>query len=106
MLAVLFYAVIGLVTGLIAKRIMSGSDRGSALTLAVVGLIGALVSGLGTNALLSYGRQTAFHYGPDHATGTYGTGLPAYWMSYLMAIVGAIFVLAIYKLIKAKRPRA
>ncbi len=103
MLAVLGYALIGFVTGLISKKYMPGKVVDGSISLSLLGIFGAVTGGLLCLALFSYGRAYDYLYGYTHVySSDNGATLPAYWMSFLTAMIGAILVLAVYKLVKGK----
>lgn len=77
MLAILGWIIFGLIVGVIAKLVMPGKDPGGLIVTILLGIVGALVGGF-------IGR----------ALGFYQPGQPA---GYLMAIVGAILILFIYR---------
>jgi uncharacterized membrane protein YeaQ/YmgE (transglycosylase-associated protein family) len=77
MIAVLSWIVFGLIVGALAKLLMPGNDPGGVIVTILLGIAGALVGGL-------LGRAMGF-YGADQAAG------------YLMSIVGAIILLALYR---------
>jgi uncharacterized membrane protein YeaQ/YmgE (transglycosylase-associated protein family) len=68
----------GLVVGLVAKFLMPGRDPGGFVVTALLGIGGALVGGF-------VGR----------AIGWYGDGDP---VGFVMAVIGAVIVLAIYRM--------
>lgn len=78
MIAVLSWIVFGLVVGIIAKLLMPGNDPGGFIVTVLLGVAGALVGGF-------IGRALGF-YGPNEVAG------------YLMSIVGAIILLALYRM--------
>ena len=78
MIAVLSWIVFGLVVGIIAKLLMPGNDPGGFIVTVLLGIAGALVGGF-------VGRALGF-YGPSEVAG------------YLMSIVGAIILLALYRM--------
>ena len=83
MLSLLWAAIIGLIAGAIAKFIMPGRDPGGIFVTMLIGVAGAL--------LMSFlGRQL----------GWYGDGEGA---GFLAAIVGAIILLALYRLLNKNR---
>lgn len=83
MLSLLWAAIIGLVAGAIAKFIMPGRDPGGIFVTMLIGVAGAL--------LMSFiGRQL----------GWYGDGEGA---GFLAAIVGAVILLALYRLLNKNR---
>lgn len=77
MIAILSWIVFGLVVGIIAKLLMPGSDPGGFIVTVLLGVAGALVGGL-------LGRAFGF-YGPNQTAG------------YIMSILGAIILLALYR---------
>jgi uncharacterized membrane protein YeaQ/YmgE (transglycosylase-associated protein family) len=79
MIAILSWIVFGLIVGALAKLLMPGNDPGGFIVTILLGIAGALVGGL-------VGRAMGF-YGPDQAAG------------YLMSIVGAIILLALYRMV-------
>jgi uncharacterized membrane protein YeaQ/YmgE (transglycosylase-associated protein family) len=74
--------VIGLIAGILAKWVMPGPDPGGVIITILVGVAGALIGGFVVNSLLG---------GP----GVSGINLT----SILVATLGAIILLAIYRLI-------
>jgi uncharacterized membrane protein YeaQ/YmgE (transglycosylase-associated protein family) len=79
MLGFIGVLVIGLIVGAIAKLIMPGRDPGGIFITMVLGVCGALVGRI-------IGR----------ILGLYGPGQPA---GFIMSIVGAIVLLALYRLV-------
>ena len=83
MIAILSWIVFWLVVGALAKLLMPGDDPGGIIVTILLGIAGAIVGGL-------VGRSMGY-YGPDQAAG------------YLMSIVGAIILLALYRMVVRKR---
>jgi len=83
MIAVLSWIVFGLIVGALAKFVMPGDDPGGIIVTILLGVAGAMVGGL-------LGR----------ALGFYGEGEPA---GYIMSIVGAIVLLALYRMMTRRR---
>lgn len=79
MIAILSWIVFGLIVGALAKLVMPGNDPGGIIITILLGIAGALVGGL-------IGRAMGF-YGSDQTAG------------YLMSIVGAIVLLAVYRMV-------
>jgi uncharacterized membrane protein YeaQ/YmgE (transglycosylase-associated protein family) len=79
MLAILGWIVFGLIVGVLAKLVMPGKDPGGIVVTTLLGIVGAVLGGF-------IGRALGF-YGPNQAAG------------WLMSIVGAILVLALYRVI-------
>jgi uncharacterized membrane protein YeaQ/YmgE (transglycosylase-associated protein family) len=82
---ILLWIVFGLVVGIVAKFIMPGRDPGGIIITIVLGIVGALLGGW-------IGR----------AMGLYREGEAA---GFLMAVVGAVIVLALYRLVLPGRTR-
>lgn len=80
---VIGWIVIGLLAGAIAKLIMPGRDPGGCIVTILLGIAGALLAGF-------LGKAIGW-YGPGEAAG------------FLAAIVGAILILVIYRLILRNR---
>ena len=82
-MAILSWIVFGLVIGFIAKLLMPGKDPGGFIVTILLGIAGALVGGF-------IGR----------AMGFYETNQSAGW---LMSILGAIILLALYRMLVRRR---
>ncbi len=84
-MGVLSWIVVGAVAGLLAKLIMPGNDPGGFIVTILLGIVGGLVGGwLGTR--LGLGDVTGFNI-----------------RSILIATGGAILVLIVYRVIRARR---
>ena len=83
MFGVLGWILFGLVAGVIAKLLMPGRDPGGFIVTILLGIVGAVVAGW-------LGRAIGW-YGPND-----GAGLIA-------SILGAIIVLAVYRMIVGRR---
>jgi uncharacterized membrane protein YeaQ/YmgE (transglycosylase-associated protein family) len=79
---ILAWIVVGLIAGILAKIAMPGPDPGGIILTIVIGIVGALIGGFVVNSLLG---------GP----GVTGINLS----SILVATLGSIIFLAIYRLI-------
>lgn len=95
-LAVIGWIVFGLIAGLIAKAIMPGRDPGGFIVTTLLGIVGAVIGGWIGSALLGYG----------HATSSGDVSQPGFIMSLVLSVVGAIIVLAVYRLIVGRSLRA
>ncbi len=84
-IGIISWIVVGLIAGILGKLIMPGRDPGGFLLTIVIGMIGALVGGFIVQLLG-------------------GTGLTGFsiW-SILVATLGAIILLAIYRLFAGSR---
>jgi uncharacterized membrane protein YeaQ/YmgE (transglycosylase-associated protein family) len=78
-MSILGWIVFGLIVGAIAKLVMPGRDGGGIIVTMLLGIVGAMVGGF-------IGRAMNL-YGPNDAAG------------FLMATIGAIIVLALYRMI-------
>jgi len=83
MLSFIWMCIIGLIAGAVAKWIMPGKDPGGLLVTMLLGIAGSLVAGY-------LGR----------AIGWYAEGQGA---GFIMSVVGAILLLAIYRMVKSKQ---
>ena len=82
-MSIILWIVFGLVVGIIAKLLMPGRDPGGFIVTTLLGIAGALVGGF-------VGR----------AMGFYGQNQSAGW---LMSILGAIILLALYRMLVRRR---
>jgi uncharacterized membrane protein YeaQ/YmgE (transglycosylase-associated protein family) len=82
-MSIVWMLVVGLIVGAIAKLLMPGRDPGGMLVTMGLGVAGALVAGF-------LGR----------ALGWYREGEPA---GILASIIGAILILAVYRLVARRR---
>jgi uncharacterized membrane protein YeaQ/YmgE (transglycosylase-associated protein family) len=83
-MGVLGWIIFGLIVGIVAKFLMPGRDPGGFVITAILGIVGALLGGY-------LGR----------AIGWYGQGDP---VGFVMAVVGAIVLLVVYRLMVGRRP--
>jgi uncharacterized membrane protein YeaQ/YmgE (transglycosylase-associated protein family) len=83
MLSLLWTALIGLIVGALAKLIMPGKDPGGMLVTMIIGIAGSF---LGT----FMGRLVG-HYQEGQSAG------------FIMSLVGAIILLAIYRLVARRQ---
>ncbi len=77
-MGILGWILFGLVVGALAKLIMPGKDPGGIIVTMLLGIAGAVLGGFA-------GRALGF-YGPGEAAG------------WLMALLGAILLLAVYRM--------
>jgi len=82
-MAILSWIVFGLVIGIIAKLLMPGRDPGGFIVTILLGIAGALVGGFAGRAM-----------------GLYSAGQSAGW---IMSVVGAIILLALYRMMVRRR---
>ena len=95
MFAIIGWIVFGLIAGIIAKAIMPGRDPGGAIVTILLGIAGSIVGGFIGRALFGYGRTAS---GDISEPGTI--------MSMVFAVIGAIVLLAGYRLIRGRSLRA
>lgn len=86
-MGILAWIVFGLIAGAVAKLIMPGDDPGGFIITILVGIAGALVGGFVATAL-GLGTVSGFNLG-----------------SFLIAILGAILLLALYRMAVGRRGR-
>ena len=82
MAAFVWWILFGLVAGALAKLIMPGKDPGGILITILLGIAGAIVGGF-VGTALGFGSVTGFDF-----------------RSMLLAVIGAILLLWIYRLLK------
>jgi uncharacterized membrane protein YeaQ/YmgE (transglycosylase-associated protein family) len=76
-MGILGWIVFGLIVGIVAKFLMPGRDPGGFIVTIILGIVGAVVGGF-------IGRAVGW-YGPNDPVG------------FVMAVVGAIVLLALYR---------
>jgi uncharacterized membrane protein YeaQ/YmgE (transglycosylase-associated protein family) len=75
--------IIGLLVGIVAKLLMPGRDPGGFIITALLGIVGAIIA--------TYLGRALGLYGPNEAAGFIG------------AVIGAVILLAIYRLLAGRR---
>lgn len=85
-MGIIGWIVLGLIAGAIAKAIMPGRDPGGIFITLLLGVVGALLGGFLGSAI-------------------FGVGLREFWsiQTWLVAIIGSIIVLAIYRAVAGRR---
>lgn len=88
-MGIIAWIVLGLLAGAIAKLIMPGKDPGGIIVTLIIGVVGALLGGWIGSAV-------------------FGVGLQNFWsiQTWLIAIVGSLVLLGIYRLIVGRRVKA
>ncbi len=90
MISLLIWLVLGFLAGYLAKLILPGADGGGVVLTTILGIIGAVVGGfIGT--FIGYPMVSSFN--------NIGSSIP----SFISSIIGAIVVLAIYRLATGRR---
>jgi uncharacterized membrane protein YeaQ/YmgE (transglycosylase-associated protein family) len=82
-MGILGWILFGLVVGALAKLVMPGKDPGGIIVTMLLGIAGAIVGGF-------VGRAMGF-YGPREAAG------------FFMSFLGAIILLALYRMMVGRR---
>ena len=83
MFGILGWILFGLIVGAVAKLLMPGNDPGGIIVTMLLGIVGAVVGGW-------LGRALGF-YGPNDPAG------------FLMSLVGAVALLAMYRAFAGRR---
>jgi len=86
-MGIIAFIILGLIAGIIAKQLMPGSDPGGIIVTAIIGIIGAVIGGFLAGVIFDADPLDEFF---DIST-------------WLTAIVGAIIVLFIYRLVMGNR---
>ena len=86
MISLLIWLLLGFLAGYLAKMILPGPDGGGFITTTILGILGAVVGGSVGKYLLGYPMISSFD--------NIGNSIPSFFSS----IIGAILVLAIYRL--------
>jgi uncharacterized membrane protein YeaQ/YmgE (transglycosylase-associated protein family) len=89
-MGILGWIVLGLLAGAIAKAILPGDDPGGIIVTMIIGIVGAILGGFLGQALFGVDTLDEFF---DIST-------------WLTAIVGAIVLLLIYRMVAGRRRRA
>jgi len=84
-MGILSWIIIGLLAGIVAKALMPGRDPGGFIITTLLGIAGALVGGWIGTAIFGRGFE-----GWD-------------WGSFGLAVLGAIVLLGIYRVIRGRR---
>ena len=86
-MGIIAFIILGLIAGWIAKAILPGDDPGGLIITAIIGVIGAILGGFLAGALFNADPMDEFF---DIS-------------SWLTAIVGAIILLVIYRMVAGRR---
>ena len=81
-MGILSWILFGLIAGALAKLIMPGRDPGGIIVTILIGIAGALLGGFIANAM-GFGTVTGFHI-----------------RSFVIAILGSIILLWVYRMVK------
>jgi uncharacterized membrane protein YeaQ/YmgE (transglycosylase-associated protein family) len=83
-MSILWTIIIGLIVGALAKLVMPGKDPGGIIVTILLGIVGAFVG--------TFIGRALHMYGPGQSAG------------WIMSIIGAVIVLAIYRAVSGRRP--
>ena len=83
-MGVLGWILFGLIVGIIAKLLMPGRDPGGFIVTIIIGIVGALVGGF-ISVQLGYGDVTGFDI-----------------KSIIIAVLGALLLLFLYRMVKSR----
>jgi uncharacterized membrane protein YeaQ/YmgE (transglycosylase-associated protein family) len=87
-MGIIAFIILGLLAGLIAKAILPGDDPGGLIITTIIGVVGAILGGFLAGALFDADPMDEFF---DIS-------------SWLTAIIGALILLVLYRVIVARRP--
>jgi uncharacterized membrane protein YeaQ/YmgE (transglycosylase-associated protein family) len=86
-MGILAWIIFGLIAGAIAKFIMPGDDPGGIIVTILIGIVGAILGGF-IGSLLGFGGVSGFDF-----------------RSFIIAILGAILLLWMYRAFRRPRRR-
>lgn len=86
---ILTWIILGLIAGALAKLIMPGKDPGGCLVTTGIGILGAMIGGFIGTEVFDFGTVTGFNL-----------------RSLLIAILGAILLLTVYRLLFGSKNRS
>ena len=92
MISLIIWIILGFLAGFVAKAVMPGPDSGGFILTTILGIVGAVVGGY-IGVLLGFPMASSF----DNIGGSL--------VSFIFSVIGAIAVLAIYRLITGRSLR-
>jgi uncharacterized membrane protein YeaQ/YmgE (transglycosylase-associated protein family) len=87
-MGIIAFIILGLLAGLIAKAILPGDDPGGVIVTTIIGITGAILGGFLAQVLFDADPLDEFF---DIS-------------SWLTAIVGALILLVVYRMVVSRRP--
>ena len=93
MISLIIWLILGFVAGYLAKLIMPGPDGGGVILTTILGIVGAILGGL----------VATYVFGIPMATDT--SNVSASLLGFVFSVIGAIVVLAIYRLVTGRSVR-
>jgi uncharacterized membrane protein YeaQ/YmgE (transglycosylase-associated protein family) len=92
MISLIIWIILGFLAGYLAKAIMPGPDGGGFILTTILGIVGAVVGGF-IGSLFGFPMVSSFD--------NIGGSIP----SFIFSVIGAIAVLAVYRLISGRSVR-
>jgi len=92
MISLIIWIILGFLAGYLAKAIMPGPDGGGFILTTILGIVGAVVGGF-IGSLVGFPMVSSFD--------NIGGSIP----SFIFSIIGAIIVLAVYRLATGRSVR-
>jgi uncharacterized membrane protein YeaQ/YmgE (transglycosylase-associated protein family) len=86
-MGILSWIVFGLIAGALAKFLMPGQDPGGCVITIIIGVVGAVLGGY-LATMLGYGGISGFDF-----------------RSFVIAVIGSILLLIIWRMIRGRRVR-
>jgi uncharacterized membrane protein YeaQ/YmgE (transglycosylase-associated protein family) len=83
-MGIISWIVLGLIAGALAKWIMPGRDPGGIIVTIIIGIVGAMLGGW-IGSMIGFGSVTGVNLG-----------------SIVTAVVGALILLAVYRMVKGR----
>lgn len=90
MVSLIIWLVLGFLAGYLAKFILPGRDGGGVILTTIIGILGAVVGGFMGRYLFGYPMISSFD--------NIGNNIP----SFISSIIGAIVVLAVFRLAQGR----
>ena len=87
-MSLIAWIVLGLLAGAIAKMLMPGRDPGGCILTIIIGIVGALLGGF-LSTMLGFG----------------GLGGDLDWRNLVIAVLGSIVLLALWRMLRGGRRR-
>ena len=87
-MGIIAFIILGLIAGVIAKALLPGDDPGGLILTTIIGVVGAILGGFLAGALFNADPMDEFF---DIS-------------SWLTAIVGALILLVVYRMVVGRRP--
>ena len=85
-MGIIAWIVLGLIAGAIAKALMPGRDPGGCIITIIIGIVGALLGGF-LSTVLGFGGLTG----------------DLDWRSLIIAVLGSVVLLAIWRMLRGRR---